>query len=56
MIDHILTLLRFSQVFLLVIDKSSKISFYFTVLPLGLAINLREENNKIPLQDFKKVI
>ncbi len=42
-------------IILLVIDKSSKINFYHTILSLGFAINLMIKGNKKCLLDFQKV-
>ena len=41
-----------SSIILLVINKNSKISLHYTILPLNLAVSLRIEDNKEPLLDF----
>ena len=41
-----------NPIFLLVVDKSIKINFYFIILPLSLAINKKKKCNKKFLLDF----
>ena len=43
-------------VILFIINNSSKISFYHTILLFGLAIGLKVEDSKEPLFDTQKVV
>lgn len=45
---------EFNPIILFVIDENSKVSFYYTILPLSLAINLKIKSGKKSLLDFKK--
>ena len=42
-------------IILLEVDKGSKISFYYTILPLNLAIYLWVENNRESLLDAEEI-
>ncbi len=44
-----------SPIVLLIIDKNFEVSFYCTVLPLGLAISLRVEGSRELSLDFREV-
>ncbi len=44
-----------NPIILLVIDKSSEINYYCTLLPLSLAINLRIKSDKELLLNFQEV-
>ena len=44
-----------NPIILFIINKNLEISLYYTVLPLGLAINLGMESSRKLLLNFKKV-
>ncbi len=44
-----------SFIILFIIDKSSEVGLHHTVLPFGLAINLKVESGRDPLLDSKEV-
>ena len=44
-----------SPIILLVVDKNPEIGFHYTVLPLGLAVSLREEGGEKLLFNLQKV-
>lgn len=47
---------EFSIVILLIVDKSSEINFYYTILLFGLAISYKMKRNKKPLFNLKGVV
>ncbi len=47
---------EFSPMILFIINKGSEVSFYCTIIPLGLAINLRVESCRKPLLNHKEIL
>lgn len=44
-----------NPIILLIINKRSEISLYYTILPIGLTISLRVKYSREPLLDSKEV-
>ena len=43
-------------IILLKVDKNSKVNFYYTILPLSLAIYLQVEDGRKSLLDIKEIV